>query len=71
VEPPDTVSDDREPDPERRKPNPEWTVRIEICPIRRTPDKLEFLAGTELGAGVFANDITPETAAAALRNVRL
>jgi hypothetical protein len=26
---------------------------------------------TELGAGVFANDVTPEAAAAALRNVRL
>ena len=51
--------------------HPEWTVRIEIYPIRRTPDKLKFLAGTELGAGVFANDVTPEAAAAALRNVRL
>jgi UDPglucose--hexose-1-phosphate uridylyltransferase len=46
-------------------------LRIEICPIRRAPDKLKFLAGTELGAGVFANDITPEAAAAALRSVHL
>ena len=52
-------------------PHSEWSVRIEICPIRRAPDKLKFLAGTELGAGVFANDITPEAAAAALRSVRL
>src|SRR3954468_8322295 len=52
-------------------PHPEWTVRIEICPIRRAPEKLKFLAGTELGAGVFANDITPEQAAADLRGVRL
>jgi UDPglucose--hexose-1-phosphate uridylyltransferase len=51
--------------------HPEWTVRIEICPIRRAPGKLKFLAGTELGAGVFANDVTPEAAAAALRSVRL
>jgi UDPglucose--hexose-1-phosphate uridylyltransferase len=53
------------------RPHPEWTVRIEICPIRRARDKLKFLAGTELGAGVFANDVTPEAAAAALRSVRL
>jgi UDPglucose--hexose-1-phosphate uridylyltransferase len=53
------------------QPHPEWTLRIEICPIRRAPDKLKFLAGTELGAGVFANDITPEAAAAALRSVHL
>jgi UDPglucose--hexose-1-phosphate uridylyltransferase len=52
-------------------PHPEWTVRIEICPIRRAPDKLKYLAGTELGAGVFANDVTPETAAETLRGVRL
>jgi UDPglucose--hexose-1-phosphate uridylyltransferase len=51
--------------------HPEWTVWIEICPIRRATDKLKFLAGTELGAGVFANDITPEQSAADLRNVPL
>jgi len=36
--------------------HPEWTIHIEIQPIRRAPDKLKFLAGTELGSGVFAND---------------
>jgi UDPglucose--hexose-1-phosphate uridylyltransferase len=51
--------------------HPEWTVHIEIQPIRRASDKLQFLAGTELGAGVFANDVTPEAAATALREVRL
>jgi UDPglucose--hexose-1-phosphate uridylyltransferase len=51
--------------------HPEWTVRIEIWPIRRDPNKLKFLAGTELGAGVFASDVTPESAAAALRQVTL
>lgn len=51
--------------------HPERTLRIEIWPIRRAPDKLKFLAGTELGAGVFANDVAPEAAAAALRSVRL
>ena len=48
------------------RPHPGWTVRIEICPIRRAPGKLKFLAGTELAAGVFANDITPERTAADL-----
>ena len=51
--------------------HPGWTVRIEIWPLRRAADKLKFLAGTELGAGVFANDITPEKAAADLRDVQL
>jgi UDPglucose--hexose-1-phosphate uridylyltransferase len=48
-----------------------WTMRIEIWPIRRSPDKLKFLAGTELGAGVFASDVMPEDAAAQLRAVAL
>jgi UDPglucose--hexose-1-phosphate uridylyltransferase len=51
--------------------HPKWTAHVEIQPIRRAPDKLKFLAGTELGAGVFTNDITPEAAAAALRDIRL
>jgi UDPglucose--hexose-1-phosphate uridylyltransferase len=51
--------------------HPEWTVHIQIQPLRRAPDKLKFLAGTELGAGVFANDVTPEAAAAALRDIGL
>lgn len=46
---------------------PEWTLFVAIWPIRRAPGKLKYLAGTELGAGVFAGDILPETAAAALR----
>jgi UDPglucose--hexose-1-phosphate uridylyltransferase len=49
--------------------HPEWTVRVEIWPIRRGPHKLKYLAGTELGAGVFACDVTPEAAAGALRAV--
>jgi UDPglucose--hexose-1-phosphate uridylyltransferase len=52
-------------------PHPEWTVWIEISPIRRAADKLKFLAGTELGAGVFANDVVPEAAAARLRDIVL
>jgi UDPglucose--hexose-1-phosphate uridylyltransferase len=67
---PDAVFDDGEPGPDGPG-HPKWTVHIEIQSIRRAPDKLKFLAGTELGAGDFANDVTPEAAAAALRNVRL
>lgn len=52
------------------QPHPEWTLRIEIWPIRRSPDKLKYLAGTELAAGVFASDVLPEEAAQALKAVR-
>jgi UDPglucose--hexose-1-phosphate uridylyltransferase len=51
--------------------HPEWTLRIEIWPTRRSRDKLKFLAGTELAAGVFASDVLPEAAAAQLRAVAL
>jgi UDPglucose--hexose-1-phosphate uridylyltransferase len=44
-----------------------WSTRIEICPIRRSPHSLKYLAGTELGADVFVADIAPEQAAARLR----
>ena len=50
---------------------PGWTVHIQIWPIRRAADRLKFLAGTELGTGVFANDVAPEVAAAALRSLSL
>jgi UDPglucose--hexose-1-phosphate uridylyltransferase len=49
----------------------EWTLRIEIWPLRRAADKLKYLAGTELGTGVFASDVLPEDAAADLRAVAL
>jgi UDPglucose--hexose-1-phosphate uridylyltransferase len=51
--------------------HPEWTLRIEIWPVRRSRDKLKFLAGTELAADVFASDVLPEAAAAQLRSVQL
>jgi UDPglucose--hexose-1-phosphate uridylyltransferase len=50
---------------------PEWSLRIEIWPIRRAANKLKYLAGTELGAGVFAGDVLPEAAAESLRGVVL
>ena len=42
---------------------------IEFTPLHRTADKLKYLAGSELGAGAFINDTTPEETAARLRAV--
>lgn len=44
---------------------------VEFYPVLRGPDRLKFLAGTELGAGTFTVDVLPEEAVAALRAVRL
>lgn len=35
----------------------------------RTAGRLKYLAGTEVGAGMFANDVTPEDAARVLQAV--
>ena len=51
--------------------HPEWPLHIEIYPALRAPGKLKYLAGTEQGAGVFANDSLPEAKAAELRAVKL
>jgi UDPglucose--hexose-1-phosphate uridylyltransferase len=40
---------------------------VDIFTIRRASGKLKYLAGSESGAGVWINDIAPETAAARLR----
>jgi UDPglucose--hexose-1-phosphate uridylyltransferase len=42
---------------------------IEFTPLHRTPEKLKYLAGSELGAGAFINDTAPEDTAARLRAV--
>ena len=42
-------------------------LRLEVFSVRRAPDKLKYLAGTESGMGVFVNDIAPETIARRLR----
>lgn len=49
--------------------HPEWHAHFEIYPPYRTKDRLKYLAGTELGAGMFVNDAQPEEKAAELRNV--
>jgi UDPglucose--hexose-1-phosphate uridylyltransferase len=44
-----------------------WHLGAEIFTIRRAAGKLKYLAGSESGAAVWINDISPETAAARLR----
>lgn len=44
-------------------------LRLELFSVRRAPGKLKYLAGTESGAGVFSNDVAPETTAQRLREV--
>ena len=46
-------------------------AHIQIYPALRTRDKLKFLAGTEMAAGLFVNDSYPEEKAAELRSVEL
>lgn len=50
-------------------PHPEAHLHIEFYPAYRMPNRLKFLAGSELGAGVFTADTLPEEKAAELRNV--
>ena len=42
-----------------------------ICPVLRSRDRLKFLAGTELGAGLFAMDALPEDKARELQAVEV
>ncbi|MGE3610849.1 MAG: galactose-1-phosphate uridylyltransferase [Bacteriovoracaceae bacterium] len=48
---------------------PEFHMHIQIFPPYRTRDKLKYLAGTELGAGIFINDSLPEEKAKELNEV--
>lgn len=41
-------------------PHPEAHVHIEIYPALRMPERLKYLAGSEIGAGVFTADTLPE-----------
>ena len=46
-------------------------LHLQITSPQRAPGKLKYLAGSEAAMGAFVNDVIPEAAAAALRNVRL
>jgi len=48
----------------------EFATHLELFTVRRTSDKLKYLAGSESGMDAFANDVAPEAAAAALRELR-
>ena len=53
------------------QPHPEAHLHAEIYPAFRRPGRLKYLAGTELGAGMFANDCLPEDKAAELQAVEV
>ena len=47
----------------------ELAVHLELFTVRRTSDKLKFLAGSESAMDAYANDVVPEAAAQRLREV--
>jgi UDPglucose--hexose-1-phosphate uridylyltransferase len=55
--------------PSDDQPHPEWHLHAEFYPPYRTRDRLKYLAGTELAAGMFANDALPEDKAKELQAV--
>jgi len=52
-------------------PHPESHLHIEFYPAYRMRDRLKYLAGSEIGAGVFTADTDPDDKAAELKNVRV
>ncbi|MFD0886992.1 galactose-1-phosphate uridylyltransferase, partial [Streptosporangium algeriense] len=44
-------------------------THLELFSIRRAPDKLKYLAGSESAMGAFVNDVPPEETAQRLRAV--
>ena len=51
--------------------HPEAHCHIECYPAYRMPDRLKYLAGSELGAGLFTSDTLPEAKAAELQAVQV
>jgi len=51
--------------------HPEAHVHFEFYPAYRLPGRLKYLAGSEMGAGVFTADTLPEEKAAELRGVQV
>ncbi|HET7203348.1 MAG TPA: galactose-1-phosphate uridylyltransferase [Steroidobacteraceae bacterium] len=52
-------------------PHPEVHLHAEFYPAYRAPGKLKYLAGTEIAAGLFANDALPEEKARELIDVAI
>ena len=46
-------------------------LHLQVFSIQRAPGKLKYLAGSESGMGAFINDVLPEQAAQALREVQV
>jgi UDPglucose--hexose-1-phosphate uridylyltransferase len=44
------------------------SLHLEVFSIKRAPEKLKYLAGSESGMGAFINDVAPERIAQALRD---
>jgi len=53
------------------EPHPETQLHAEFYPPYRTRDRLKYLAGTELAAGMFAMDVLPENKARELQQVEI
>jgi UDPglucose--hexose-1-phosphate uridylyltransferase len=53
------------------RPHPEAHVHVELYPAYRMPNRLKYLAGSEVGAGVFTADTLPDDKAAELRAVEV
>jgi UDPglucose--hexose-1-phosphate uridylyltransferase len=51
--------------------HPETQLHAQFAPPYRTRERLKYLAGTELGAGMFAMDVLPETTAYELQQVEV
>lgn len=51
--------------------HPEAHLHAEIYPAYRLPGRLKYLAGSELGAGLFTADTLPEDKAAELARVEV
>ncbi|SHG61577.1 galactose-1-phosphate uridylyltransferase [Massilia sp. CF038] len=52
-------------------PHPETQLHAQFYPPYRTRDRLKYLAGTEIGAGMFAMDVLPEEKAKELQMVAI
>jgi UDPglucose--hexose-1-phosphate uridylyltransferase len=51
--------------------HPETQLHAQFYPPYRTRDRLKYLAGTEIAAGMFAMDVLPETTAYELQQVEI
>ncbi len=53
------------------QPHPEAHFHVEFYPAYRMPGRLKYLAGSELGAGVFTADTLPEEKASELQAIQV